>query len=90
MDLCTNSVAGSGDGRPRAESADASFAVHPVTSGSVPWSTLGIVSDQELHPNQIECTQEPELYKSPKSIWCCLQDRVVWIHRRPVSSGCLA
>ena len=31
--------------------------------------------------------QEPD--KSPMSIWGCLQDRLVWIHRRSVSSGCL-
>ena len=32
VDLCTNSVAGSGAGYAHAENADGSFAVHPVTS----------------------------------------------------------
>ena len=25
-----------------------------------------------------------------RRFWCCLQDRLVWIHRRPVSSSCFA
>ena len=54
MDFCTNSVAGSGGGCAHAESAESSFAVHPATSESVPWSTLGIGLDQELHPNQMK------------------------------------
>ena len=52
VDLCTNSVAGSGAGCARAEHADGSLAVHPVTSEDASWSTLVVVLDQELHPNQ--------------------------------------
>ena len=40
------------------------------------WQTTGVGKEQE-----------PD--KSPMSIWVCLQDRLVWIHRRPVSSSCL-
>ena len=50
----TNSVAGSGAECAHAENADGSFAVHPVTSENVSWRFLVVVSDQELHPNQIE------------------------------------
>ena len=34
--------------------------------------------------------QEQEPGKSPTSIWDCHQDQLVWIHRRPVSSSCIA
>ena len=53
-DLCTNSGAGSGDGCAHVESADGGFAVHPVTSESGSWGTLGVGLDQELHPNLVE------------------------------------
>ena len=52
VDLCTNSVAGSGAGYAHAEYVDGSFAVHPVISENVSWRTLVVVLDQELHPNQ--------------------------------------
>ena len=52
MDLCTNSVAGSGAGCAHAEYADGSFAVCPAASENVSWRTLVVVLDQELHPNQ--------------------------------------
>ena len=52
VDLCTNSVAGSGAGCPHAEYTSGRFAVHPVTSENVSWRTSGIVLDQELPPNQ--------------------------------------
>ena len=48
VDLCTNSVAGSGAGCAHAEYADGSFAVHPVTSENVSC----LVLDKELHPSQ--------------------------------------
>ena len=35
-------------------SADGSSAVHPATSESFPWGTLGVGSDQEWHPNHTE------------------------------------
>ena len=54
VDLCTNSVAGSGDKRMQAEFADGSFAVHPVTSESASWRTWSVGLDPELHPNQLE------------------------------------
>ena len=52
VDLCTNSVAGSGAGSAHAKYADGSFAVNPVTSENVSWRILAVVLDQELHPNQ--------------------------------------
>ena len=52
VDLCTNLVAGVGCAH--AESADGSFAVHSSTSESVPWGTLGIGLDQELHPKKMK------------------------------------
>ena len=52
MDLCTGSVAGSGAGCAHAEYADASFAVHPLTSENVSWRTVVVLLDQEFHPNQ--------------------------------------
>ena len=50
MDLCTNSVVGSGCAD--AEYADGSFAVHPVISENVSRRMLVVLLDQELHPNQ--------------------------------------
>ena len=52
VDLCTNSVAGSGAGCAHAEYMGGSFAVLPVISEGVSWRTLVVVLDQELHPNQ--------------------------------------
>ena len=52
VDLCTNSIAGSGAGYAHAEYVDGSLAVHPVISENVSWRTLVVVLDQELHPNQ--------------------------------------
>ena len=52
VDLCTNSVAGSGAGCAHAEYADDSFASHPGTSENVSFCTLVVVLDQELHPNE--------------------------------------
>ena len=54
MDLCTNSVAMSGDKIMQAESADGSFDVRPVTSESASRGTLSVGLDQELYPNQLE------------------------------------
>ena len=52
VDLCTNSVAGSGTGCAHADYADGSIAVHPVISENFSWRTLVVLLDQELHPNQ--------------------------------------
>ena len=52
VDLCTNSVAGSGAGCAHAENADGSSAVHRVISENVSRRTLVVVLDQELRPNQ--------------------------------------
>ena len=54
MCLRTNSVAGFGDKCAQAESADDNIAVHPVTSESASWETLGVGLDPGLHPNQLE------------------------------------
>ena len=52
VNLCTNSVAGSGAGCAHAENADGSSAVHRVISEIVSRRILVVVLDQELRPNQ--------------------------------------